>query len=78
MMECLLLKFLFSQVEVDAICPLIICTGRQPNVLVWVGTKNGSFIVRSAYHLAKDMMAGGKEHARRVQPQRRYGGLFGR
>jgi hypothetical protein len=45
---------IFSKEEADMICGLPICPGRQSDRLVWVGTKNGLFSVKSAYHLAKD------------------------
>jgi hypothetical protein len=33
---------------------LALCSGRQEDKLIWVGSKNGIFFVRSAYHLAKE------------------------
>ena len=41
--------------EVAAICNMVISPGSQHDKLVWVGTKNGSFLVRSMYHLAQSM-----------------------
>jgi hypothetical protein len=38
---------------VDIICGLALCSGRQEDKLIWVGSKNRIFFVRSTYHLAK-------------------------
>ena len=48
-----LVREIFCKEEVDTICNLGICPGRQKHKLIWVGTKNWDFTVRSAYHLAK-------------------------
>lgn len=55
-----LLHELFSNDEVEKICSLILCPGGQPNTLIWKGTRNGEFSVRSAYHLALDILARGR------------------
>lgn len=40
--------------EAIVVCNIPICLQRQKDRLVWVGTKNGDFTVRSAYHIAKN------------------------
>jgi hypothetical protein len=50
-----LLRELFSHEEVEKICRLIPCPERQPDTLIWWGTQNGNFTVRSAYHLAREL-----------------------
>lgn len=49
-----LIQELFSREESAIICNIPICPQRQQDKLVWVGTKNGVFTIRSAYHMAKD------------------------
>jgi hypothetical protein len=44
----------FSEEEIEKICGLAICPGRRSDQLVWGGTKNGVYSVRSGYHLAKE------------------------
>jgi hypothetical protein len=44
---------IFCREKADIICNLGICLGRQKDKLIWVGTKNGVFSIRSAYHLAQ-------------------------
>jgi hypothetical protein len=38
--------------EADLICSIPICSRRLSDTLAWVGTQNGMFTVKSAYHLA--------------------------
>jgi hypothetical protein len=42
------------------ICNMPICLGGRPDRMVWAGTKNGAFTMRSAYHLAQSMEADGE------------------
>lgn len=50
-----LIQEIFLRDEAAMICSIPICPGRQCDRLAWVGTKNGEFSVKSAYHLAKDI-----------------------
>jgi hypothetical protein len=45
---------LFGPEEADAICSMPVCPRTQQDKLVWVGTKHGNYIVRSAYHMGKE------------------------
>ena len=47
-----LINEIFNNEEAAVICNIPICPQRQMDKLVWMGTKNGEFFVRSAYHLA--------------------------
>lgn len=40
-----MLQELFSQEEVEKICSLIPCPGRQPDTIIWLGTQDGEFFV---------------------------------
>jgi hypothetical protein len=44
---------IFLQDKAELICSIPICPGSQRDRLVWTGTKNGLFTVKSAYHLAQ-------------------------
>lgn len=55
-----LLKTLFSKEETEAICSILLCPGQQPDVKIWAGTKSGEFTVKSAYHLAREILARGE------------------
>jgi ribonuclease HI len=48
-----LIREVFNREEADTIYGLALCLGRQEDKQIWVGSKNGLFTVRSAYHLAK-------------------------
>jgi hypothetical protein len=48
-----LIHEIFLQDEAALICSIPICPGSQRDRLVWTGTKNGLFMVKSAYHLAQ-------------------------
>jgi hypothetical protein len=50
-----LIKELFREEEVEMICGMAICPRTQQDRVVWVGNKSGLFIVRSAYHIAKEL-----------------------
>jgi hypothetical protein len=50
-----LVHTLFRKVEADIICNLAIFARQQNDQMVWVGSKNGEYSVRSAYHLAKSL-----------------------
>jgi hypothetical protein len=38
-----------------AICQIPLSPGFSKDRMVWIGIKNGEFIVRSAYHLCKEI-----------------------
>jgi hypothetical protein len=46
-----LVQMIFSPEEAEAICGMPLSFLRKPDILIWNGTKHGSFTVRSAYHL---------------------------
>jgi hypothetical protein len=48
-----LMHSIFTEEEAVLICNMVICPQRQQDKLVWVGTKNGIFSEKSAYHLRK-------------------------
>ena len=48
-----LIHEIFPKEEAELIYGIPICPGSQSDRLVWVGTKNGLFSIKSAYHLAK-------------------------
>jgi hypothetical protein len=50
-----LINEVFSVEEASLICGMPICPRSQSNKLVWLGTNNGQFSVKSAYHLAKEI-----------------------
>jgi hypothetical protein len=50
-----LVRAIFRREEADLICSLPICPRPQSERLIWAGSKNGEFSVRSAYHFAKGM-----------------------
>ena len=45
------------QEEAEIICSMAICPRMQQDRVVWVGNKYGDFSVRSAYHLAKELIS---------------------
>ena len=49
-----LVQSIFSEEEVAMILSMPICPQRQQERLVWMGTRNGAFSVKSAYHMAKE------------------------
>jgi hypothetical protein len=49
-----LIREVFNREEADTICSLALCSGRQEDKQIWVGSKNGLFTARGAYHLAKE------------------------
>jgi hypothetical protein len=55
-----LIEDIFMKEEVEVICNMPICLGGRPDRMVWAGTKNGAFTMRSAYHLAQSMEADGE------------------
>lgn len=50
----------FIPEEASSICKVAICPSKQKDQLMWVGTKNGEFLVRSVYHLAKELEDGSR------------------
>jgi hypothetical protein len=50
-----LLACLFSKEEIDKIHTIPISCTNQEDTFIWRGTKNGTFSVRSAYHLQKEL-----------------------
>jgi hypothetical protein len=48
-----LIHSILTEEEAVLICSMVICPQRQQDKLVWVGTKNGIFSVKRAYHLRK-------------------------
>lgn len=52
-----LIQSIFSLAEAQSICNLALSPGGLPNKLIWQGTTNGMFSVRSAYHLEKELRA---------------------
>jgi hypothetical protein len=53
-----LIHDIFRKEEADLICGMAICPRQQSDRQVWVGTMNGEFSVKSAYHLAKSSAEG--------------------
>lgn len=49
-----LVEGLFPSAIAESICGLAICPRMQQDRLIWAGTKNGLYSVRSAYHLELD------------------------
>lgn len=50
-----LIREVFREEEMEKICSMTICPRTQQDRTVWVGNKNGDFLVRSAYHLAHEL-----------------------
>jgi hypothetical protein len=50
-----LLEFLFSSDEVEKIKEIPFSSTNQEDMLIWRGTKNGVFSVKSAYHMLKEV-----------------------
>jgi hypothetical protein len=53
-MWVLLIQFFFAE-EAQLITSIPLCSTFPPDRLVWQGTSNGVFSVRSAYRLAKEL-----------------------
>jgi hypothetical protein len=49
-----LIQEMFNREEADTICSLALCSGRQDDKLIWMGSKNGIISIRSAYHLVNE------------------------
>jgi hypothetical protein len=50
-----LIKEIFNEDEAKAICKIPLSSGLSKDRLIWMGTKNGDFTVRSVYHLGKEL-----------------------
>lgn len=57
-----LIQVVFSEAEARVIVGIPLSLDLPPDRMVWRGTTNGSFTVKSAYHLGKETQAleGGK------------------
>jgi hypothetical protein len=51
-----LIRDVFNEEDAALICNIPISPQRQEDKLVWVGTRNGEFTVRSTYHIAKEKL----------------------
>lgn len=52
--KCLSLRiYIFNEDEAERICSLAVSHNRQTNQLTWIGTTNGDFSVKSAYHMER-------------------------
>lgn len=51
-----LVREIFMQEEAETICNMVVCPARMADRLEWVGTRDGNFTVRSAYHLARTLL----------------------
>jgi hypothetical protein len=49
-----LLNAIFTPIETEKMCSVVPSPMNQEDKLVWQGSKNGCFSVRSAYHLEMD------------------------
>lgn len=49
-----IVKEIFDEEEAWKICSMVICPNSQSDKHVWVGTKNGEYLVRNAYHLVRE------------------------
>ena len=49
-----LVKNVFNAEEAQVICSMAFCPRNRRNTLVWAGTKQGVYTVRSAYHMVKE------------------------
>lgn len=49
-----LVNSVFAEEEVDIIFSIPLSKYGNPNMLIWQGSSNGEFIVRSAYYIEKD------------------------
>ena len=52
------LERIFLPFEVEAILNIPICYHAQEDQLIWVGNKNGTFTVKSAYYVARKILEG--------------------
>ena len=51
-----MIQDIFSEDETSRICSLPLSPGGQLDKLVWAGTKNGIYSIRSAYHLDRSLL----------------------
>lgn len=50
-----LVREIFPDDEARRICSMVVSSLRPKDQLVWAGTKKGIFMIRSAYHMAKEI-----------------------
>jgi hypothetical protein len=49
-----MVKNVFNAEKAQVICSMAMCPRNKKDHLVWVGTKQGVYIVPSAYHMVKE------------------------
>ena len=54
---------------VEAICQILIGSINNVDIPIWIPTAKGEFIVRSAYHLHKEILESNKGECSRIEQQ---------
>jgi hypothetical protein len=72
-----LLETLFTAEEVDAILSIPLSSTNRSDGVIWRGSSNGIFTVKSAYQMAKEMSLEDKQGALKEDDTVNYGGPFG-